>query len=104
MEQPLSVAEVLAEALNVWGPNGEKWIQGLWNNGRGSYCLLGGIDAARRRLGGTADSYSKAVDAVSKEINHCLGPIRFNDEYGRTFAQVKKRVCAAIKRELGVKK
>lgn len=115
----MKASEILARALEIWGPNGERWIQGDLQNtdddDKTKFCLYGGIGMAAigqpcytedviRMLEDkpnlideeTVDAYIK----VEKVIRNIVGEniVEFNDEEGRTFTEIKSVVCSALKK------
>jgi hypothetical protein len=49
-------ARIIDKALDILGPNGEKWLQGKLADKHGNHCMLGAIRLARRRLKTKGDS------------------------------------------------
>lgn len=108
-ELPKTGVEVLVRALEIWGPNGEHWIQGKWY-AEGNYCLLGGLDmAAHGRVELPINNpylaaralVQVALNSTQDTLSHYFIITRFNDSPRTTFADVKALVCGAIQKELG---
>lgn len=114
MKQP-SVADVLAKALEVWGPNGEHWIKNKLHY-RGAHCMIGGIEQAAALLKANKDVKTEALVKAAYRLpnpyrsdphsyeDSCDRIVDYNDAEHCRFRDVKNRVCTALKRELGVKK
>lgn len=101
---PKTGVEVLARALEIWGPKGEHWIKGEWAED-GNYCLYGGIDmAAHGRVTNMAErgkAFKEAEQLLSNAV-HRRDIVEYNDAIRRRFSHVKALVCKILKRELGV--
>lgn len=116
--RPTKASEILAGALELWGPNGEGWVTGrLEHNGK--LCLIGGISKVAcgkaTYMGGELidnRAYLRAMELIRSEISEeppdrLLGPwdveadlYQFNDDGGHGFHKVKGAVCNALKRAL----
>jgi hypothetical protein len=57
---------VIDKALELLGPNGEHWTQGISNDRRGNRCITGAIRSARYQLGVKGD---KTIRLLIKVIN-----------------------------------
>lgn len=109
-ELPKTGVEVLARALEIWGPNGEKWCKGRWHThnsvGFGQHCMLGGMHEAVGRVNSTKSRpFIEALTLVkgalkSQPIPFKRSIIGFNDSSSTTFSDVKNLVCGIIKREI----
>lgn len=97
----ITVAELLAETLEVFGPNGEHWCQHTFHNSRGQHCLVGGLEEAKYKLTGSRILANHvehtAVCKLSQEANACI--TRWNDSRA-SYSEVKELVCRVIKKEL----
>ena len=103
--------DILAKALEIWGPNGEHWCRGVLEHGgvyHNSYCLYGGIGKAYCGFpiyDTEAKEHRRALRLISDEINksnpHDLGiaHAHWNDSR-ESFKPVKQVVCNALKQAL----
>lgn len=125
MDTRKRVSEILADALALWGPDGEHWCTGSIRRDD-KYCLIGGLAKAATGVEGYADeigtrgvspervedliAVEQAVSDELKKTRALHGPTledglwSWNDGYGqedcpwkRAFPEVKAIVCAALK-------
>ena len=101
-------ARIIDEALEILGPNGERWIQGSETDCDHNHCMIGAIKLARRRLGVKGD---KTVRLINNEIQRYRaasedrwrkesGVVDFNDRPDRTFEQVRETFLLARREAL----
>ena len=109
------VSDILAKALEIWGPRGEHWCTGhlvKGEHGHQSYCLYGGIGMAAmgkpmyemdsiEKISISGLAHHKALCYVRKAIGkrHEFSLACFNDSCAE-FAPVKAVVCDALKQAL----
>ena len=119
-QREVTVADVLAKTLELFGPKGEQWIKGYeerWLSTGYAYCIFGGIDKASQILKAgniCNDTKKKVANALPRAyrkyaflVDHVYDAensiANFNDDPKRTFAQVKRKLCSVLKKELGIK-
>lgn len=124
----VSVAEVISEALVLFGAKGEHWISGMLQDGHENYCAIGGLNAAGRKLHAPAGVVAAAKHAVAQEIKPNVPKSRaqneiigyndsgsdgwsgwgdqsvFNLKHHTGFKRVKAKFCAALKKNLSTSK
>lgn len=103
----MRTSEILSKTLELWGPNGERWIKGHLSS-QGHYCLIGAI--TKVTLGNPTYMYNhpeceaksdsmKAYSALGFKAQDLLSTeakvANYND--GHSFKDVKERVCSALK-------
>jgi hypothetical protein len=104
-DAPPLEARIIDEALNILGPNGEKWIQGDEADAQHNHCMIGAIRLARHRLKARGDDTERLIAQVLYR-GTCRRPLQsienFNDERGRRFGQVREAFllakCEALRR------
>ena len=109
-----TAADILSYALtDVWGRSGINWVKGKMHGFRkagtkqvDTYCLIGGINAATRKLGASFGEHRKAEQAVISAIDHKTHStyqsiVPFNDAHRRKFPEIKAVVCDALKSLVG---
>ena len=99
--RPAAVA-VIDRAIDLLGPNGERWIQNSFTD-KGSHCILGALRRARHELGIKGDRSSgkhilRAITVIDPRpwVDATLAPVarqidsiaNFNDQRGRKFRDV----------------
>ena len=83
---------LIDETLKILGPNGEHWMQGDEDDGRGNYCMWGAIRRARKRYSPAwkDDLEARIAEAIWQGQGlryHFVVP--FNDALGTTFTDVR---------------
>jgi hypothetical protein len=91
---------VLDRALEVLGPNGEHWTQGKFDDGAGSYCMVGAIMFAQTQLRVEDNdamylmvevfSASEFMREYGVAAQHSMLIADFNDTPGRQFAHIRQ--------------
>jgi hypothetical protein len=85
---------VIDKMLEIFGPNGEHWIQGSeYNHGR-KWCLVGALKSARRRPRSRDDDAGKFIVYALWHVDNTALKRRmsledWNDQRGRTFDEIK---------------
>lgn len=99
-------AEVIGKAIEILGPNGEHWITGDLEDGKGNYCMLGAINKARTLLSAKGSVSGAAKRLIVKHIPDTYrwgisGIATFNDFHDydneNRFPAVKAVMCNALK-------
>lgn len=120
LPKEVSPAEVIAEALKIWGPEGKGWTTGAmhryptFEDPNETFCLLGGLNRAGKTLGVPASVIWDAKIEVANDISMFRRTddpmariIRFNDRGSivskSNFPNVKATVCKTLKRLLRAK-
>ena len=91
-----TVSEVLASALEKFGPNGEHWIKGYEHSRKGGedrYCMIGAIKASTRN--------ANLIDEADRIVRDVLptgyySVPMYNDAGKTDFAAVKSAMCKAV--------
>jgi hypothetical protein len=83
---------LIDETLKILGPNGEHWMHGDEDDGRGNYCMWGAIRRARKRYSPAwkDDLEARIAEAIWQGQGlryHFVVP--FNDALGTTFTDVR---------------
>ncbi len=96
--------EILVTAREILGPNGEYWVQGVYERGRCT-CLEGAINKADHRSAypmGRTTSWREAVGFLNVAIDparHSIAEAHtWNDTPGRKWGQV----CAVLDRAIEI--
>lgn len=91
-----TVSEVLAGALEKFGPKGERWIrhaERIVNDDGAKYCMLGAIKATTRSAL-RADAIATLTDACAEAGYY--GIPAYNDCHDGGFPAIKQVMCKAI--------
>ena len=91
---------VIDKMLEIFGPNGERWIQGVEYHPGRSWCLVGALKSARRRLRSRDDEAGKFIvyaiwHADNTAIKRRMSIEEWNDQSGRTFDEIKDMLSFA---------
>ena len=104
--QPNKIAELISEAINILGPNGEHWIRGRLDDGCGNYCMLGALSKANQKI--PDSNLFTACESVARVIErksyiNCDGDVScipiYNDIVASNFSQIKEVMCQAVNNE-----
>jgi hypothetical protein len=96
--EPPIEARIIDEALEILGPNGEKWIQGREADQRHNHCMIGAIKLARRRLKVKGDDTERLMlNALYRDNGQERVQFieRFNDQSGQSFNRVRETFLLA---------
>lgn len=98
----MTLSECLREVLELLGPNGENWVQGIlytptpWGK---RYCLLGAVDEIgwryKPRYGVESQPATEMIN-VLRDATGAKWLAAWNDRQGRTFDHVRAAVERAI--------
>jgi hypothetical protein len=85
---------VIDKMLEIFGPNGEHWIKGFEYHPGRSWCLVGALKSARRRLRSRDDDAGKFIvyaiwHADDTAIKRRMSIEDWNDQTDRTFDEIK---------------
>lgn len=91
-----TVSEVLASALEKFGPKGERWIkfhERRVDDDGAKYCMLGALKATTRGA-----LLEPAIDMLTRACgkNGYYGIPAYNDSHAHGFPAIKKVMCEAI--------
>lgn len=86
-KKPVTMRTIARRLLDLFGVDGEHWIEGDYNDGDGNYCLIGGID--KLRLSNKRNMLSDAIAEYDPDYkaNHD-GVESWNDYH--QWADIKK--------------
>jgi len=91
---------VIDKMLEIFGPNGEHWIQGFEYRPGRKWCLVGALKSARRRLRSRDDGAGKFIvyaiwHADDTAIKRRMSIEDWNDQKDRTFDEIKAMLSFA---------
>jgi hypothetical protein len=91
---------VIDKMLEIFGPNGEHWIQGFQYDRRRKWCLVGALKSARRRLRSRDDNAGAFIVYAVWHVDNTAIKRRmslegWNDQPGRTFSQIREALTQA---------
>jgi hypothetical protein len=87
---PCTPEGVLARALELFGPHGERWIQHKRRD-RGGFCAIAAIEEAANR-----DPFLRRQAEQRLRATIGRSPMLWNDSPGQEFSQIRAGFMAAI--------
>jgi hypothetical protein len=103
VELPVTI-RVIDEMLDIFGAQGEHWLQGKQADRKGNRCMIGALKLARRRIKARDDSTDRLIINAIRQVGGVkqylqiplFDPIvSFNDTRGRTFDNVRQVLLRA---------
>jgi hypothetical protein len=89
-EEPGTPEEVLARALQLFGPNGERWVQHKRRD-RGRFCAIAAIEEAAH-----GDTFLRRQAEERLRATVGRSPMLWNDSPGKQFSEIRAGFAAAI--------
>ena len=102
MTDQKSNAEIIEEALNLLGPNGEHWgKKEYFDDKSNTYCTMGAVQVAA--VWGPGNTLGKIENAILTEIDKRSGAMmhsveQWNDKVDRTFDEVHDLLMTVAKK------
>lgn len=84
--------DLFDQLLDFFGPHGERWLRGAWEDERGSRCLMGALNyfcSYHREVAVKVRAMQAIREAIRKYTGSPSGIVDFNDAAQRRYEDVR---------------